>query len=185
MKQILDLSSIFRELNTKDLHLRTPVLTDADSMFAMLSDAETVKYWSNQPAKDSAEALRKLNEDLESAALGNSISWALSLHGEHKMIGKCVLFQFDQSNHRAEIGFILNRAYWRRGLMQQALEVVIKFGFEELKLHRLEADVDPGNTGSLAILEKLGFEREGFFRERWLICGDWKDSVMLGLLSPA
>ena len=101
------------------------------------------------------------------------------------MIGHCVLFHFNHDNHRAEIGFMMNHDYWRRGLMQQALQAVINFGIEKLGLHRFEADVDPGNTGSLALLEKLGFEREGYFRERWLICGDWKDSVMLGLINKS
>jgi RimJ/RimL family protein N-acetyltransferase len=66
--------------------------------------------------------------------------------------------------------------------MQQALEAVIDFAFDTLKLHRIEADVDTQNTGSLGILEKLGFKREGLFRERWFVYDEWQDSVMLGLL---
>ena len=178
----MNLNTIPHELKTRDLNLRPLAETDADGMFALLSDAETVKYWNNQPITDLALAVRKLNEDMESDAKGNSISWALTLHEQDKMIGRCVLFDYDHVNHRAEIGFILNRNYWRQGLMQQALETVINFGFEKLELHRIEADVDPANSGSLALLEKLGFEREGFFRERWLICDEWKDSVMLGLV---
>ncbi len=68
--------------------------------------------------------------------------------------------------------------------MHQAMDAVIGIAFNELGLHRLEADVDPGNTGSLALLEKLGFEREGLFRDRWYINKHWSDSVMLGLLNP-
>ena len=151
----------------------------------MLSDAETVKYWSNQPASDIDEVVQKLSVNQESDKQGNSITWAVTLQGEDKMIGHCVLFHFNQSNHRAEIGYMMNRNYWRRGLMQQALQAVINFGIEKLELHRFEADVDPENTGSLALLEKLGFKREGLFRERWLICGEWKDSVMLGLVKQA
>ena len=100
------------------------------------------------------------------------------------MIGKCILFQFNQANHRAEIGFILNHNYWRQGLMHQALEAVIDFAFTTLKLHRIEADVDPENAGSLGVLEKLGFQREGLFRDRWLLNNEWVDSVMLGLVKP-
>ena len=181
----MDLTNIYRELNTQDLCLRAPVLTDAEGMFAMLSDVETVKYWSNQPATDIGEAVKKLTENLESDAQGNSVTWAIAFKDDDRMIGHCVLFHFNHDNHRAEIGFMMNRDYWRRGLMQQALQAVINFGIEKLGLHRFEADVDPGNTGSLALLEKLGFEREGYFRERWLICGDWKDSVMLGLINKS
>jgi ribosomal-protein-alanine N-acetyltransferase len=49
-------------------------------------------------------------------------------------------------------------------------------------LHRIEADTDPENLPSLALLEKFGFEREGFFHERWHVHGKWHDSVMLGLM---
>ena len=60
---------------------------------------------------------------------------------------------------------------------------VIDFAFNTLNLHRIEADVDTENAGSLALLEKLGFQREGLFRERWFVYGKWQDSVMLGLIN--
>ena len=123
-----------------------------------------------------------MNEDLESDAQGKSLCWSITLNDQDAMIGKCILFQFSQANRRAEIGYILNRDYWRRGLMQQALEAVIDFAFDTLNLHRIEADVDTENTGSLGILEKLGFKREGLFKERWFVYDQWQDSVMLALL---
>ena len=66
--------------------------------------------------------------------------------------------------------------------MYQALEAVIDFAFNTLELHRIEADVDTENASSLGLLEKLGFRREGLFRERWFVYDEWQDSVMLGLL---
>ena len=66
--------------------------------------------------------------------------------------------------------------------MTEALTAMINYAFSSLGLHRLEADSDDKNAASLALLEKLGFEREGFFRERWLVNETWEDSVMLGLL---
>jgi len=178
----MDLTKIPRELDTRDLHLRPSNPTDAEGMFSMLSDQESMKYWSDKPIKDLDAAVEALNKDLESDAQGNSMCWAVTLKGRDKMIGKCILFQFDKANHRAEIGYILNRQYWRQGLMHQALAAVIDFGFNTLDLHRIEADVDTENAGSLGILEKLGFKREGLFRERWYVYDEWQDSVMFGLL---
>ena len=179
----MDLKSIPRELSTEDLYLRPLRLSDAEGMFAMLSDAQSMKYWSTPPITDVNDALQVLREDLESDAQGNSLCWAVTLRGQDEMIGKCILFQFNQAHHRAEIGFILNRDYWRQGLMHQALKAVIEFAFGTLELHRIEADVDPENAASLKVLEKLGFEREGLFHDRWLLYGEWVDSIMLGLLN--
>ena len=178
----MDFSSIPRTFNTRDLHLRPSNDTDAESMFTMLSDPQSMKYWSDQPINNLEAAVEVLNKDLESDAQGNSMCWAVTFKGHDKMIGKCILFQFSQQNHRAEIGYLLNREYWRQGLMHQALEAVIDFAFNTLDIHRIEADVDTENTGSLGLLEKLGFTREGLFRERWFVYHEWQDSVMLGLL---
>lgn len=178
----MDLSSIPRTFSTRDLHLRPSNDTDAESMFTMLSDPESMKYWCDKPISDLEAAVEVLNKDLESDAQGNSMCWAVTFKGHDKMIGKCILFQFSQQNRRAEIGYLLNREYWRQGLMHQALEAVIDFAFNTLDLHRIEADVDTQNAGSLGILKKLGFRREGLFKERWFVYNEWQDSVMLGLL---
>ncbi|MDX2419283.1 MAG: GNAT family protein [Xanthomonadales bacterium] len=178
----MDLSSIPRTFSTRDLHLRPSNDTDAESMFTMLSDPQSMKYWSDEPISNLEAAVEVLNKDLESDAQGNSMCWAVTLKGHDKMIGKCILFQLSQQNRRAEIGYLLNREYWRQGLMHQALEAVIDFAFNTLDFHRIEADVDTENTGSLGLLEKLGFTREGLFRERWFVYDEWQDSVMLGLL---
>ncbi len=178
----MDLANIPRDLHTRDLHLRPQEMKDADAMFEMLSDAQSMKYWSH-PVADFETATKKLREDLESDARGDSLCWAVTKDDSDKMIGKCILFHFSQENHRAEVGFILNRKYWRQGLMHQAVEAVIAFAFNTLNLHRIEADTDTENAGSLALLEKLGFEREGLFRDRWFMEGKWLDSVMLGLVN--
>lgn len=178
----MELTKIYRTMDTRDLRLRPSNATDAEGMFAMLSDPQSMKYWCDEPLEDLDAAIEVLNKDLESDAAGNSLCWAITFPGEDRMIGKCILFRFDEANKRAEIGYILNREYWRRGLMRQALEAVIDFAFDTLKLHRIEADVDTENAGSIALLEKLGFKREGLFRERWFVYEQWQDSVMLGLL---
>ena len=178
----MDLTSIPRILKTDDLQLRPSNPTDAEGMLAMLSDHESMKYWSDQPISDLDTAIEVLDKDLESDAQGNSMCWAITFKGQDKMIGKCILFQFSQENHRAEIGYILNRKYWRQGLTYQALGAVIDFAFNTLKLHRIEADIDTENLASIGLLEKLGFKREGLFHERWRVYDEWQDSLMLGLL---
>jgi ribosomal-protein-alanine N-acetyltransferase len=178
----MDLNLIPRELETPDFHLRPSAITDADAMFTMLSDSESMKYWSDPPISSLDEAVKVLMEDLDSDAKGNSMCWAVTRKSENEMIGKCILFQFNQKNSRAEIGYLLNRNYWRQGVMHQAVGAVIEFAFNTLDLHRIEADVDSENIPSIGLLEKLGFEREGLFRDRWRVYGEWQDSVMLALI---
>ena len=180
---MLSLNSIPRELKTNDLFLRPIGMSDTKGLFAMLSDPLSMKYWSDPPIASIDDAKIVLQKDTESDERGDSMCWAVMLDGHETMIGKCILFQFSQANRRAEIGYILNREYWGQGLMRQALEAVIDFAFTTLELHRIEADVDADNGASLAILERLGFKREGLFKDRWNVYGEWQDSVMLGLLN--
>jgi RimJ/RimL family protein N-acetyltransferase len=157
-------------------------MSDAQSVYAMLSDRETVRYWGHELLGKIEEAETLVREDLESMAAGNCIYWGIEDDTTGSLIGTCTLFKFDDKNRRAEVGYILNRSHWRRGLMSEAMAAMIEFSFNTLELHRLEADTDPNNAASNALLEKFGFKREGYFRERWWVHGQWLDSDMWGLL---
>jgi RimJ/RimL family protein N-acetyltransferase len=98
-------------------------------------------------------------------------------------VGSCTLFQWSAKHRRAEIGYALDRSLWGQGIMTEALTALFDFAFGPLALHRLEADVDPRNARSLAILERLGFAREGLLRERFHVGGEIQDSLLLGLLA--
>ena len=68
--------------------------------------------------------------------------------------------------------------------MQETLKAVLTFAFEVLEFHRIEADVDPRNVASIRTLERLGFQREGYLRERWQVNGEIQDALFYGLLRP-
>lgn len=169
-------------LHTARLTLRELRPSDAEAVFALLSDYETVRYWGHELLGDIAEAETLVRTNLESMAAGHCIYWAIEDDVTGNTIGTCTLFRFDDRNRRAEVGYILNRNYWRRGLMTEVMAAMIAFSFDSLELHRLEADTDPNNAASNALLEKFGFRREGLFRERWWVHGKWLDSDMWGLL---
>ena len=99
-----------------------------------------------------------------------------------RVVGTCTLFRIDARHRRAEVGFALARATWGRGLASEALATALRFAFETLDLHRIEADADPRNERSLGLLERHGFRREGYLRERYHVSGEVQDSVVLGLL---
>ncbi|NIW38715.1 MAG: GNAT family N-acetyltransferase, partial [Gemmatimonadetes bacterium] len=83
---------------------------------------------------------------------------------------------------QAEIGYDLAHRHWGRGLMTEALRPMLRFGFEEMDLHRIEAGVTVGNEASARVLEKLGFREEGLLRRGGYWKGAYHDLRGFGLL---
>jgi len=171
------------DLKTERLLIRCLRIEDAAALLEILSDHETVRYWGRPAMSRLEEAEAYTQENLDWMAQGHCLYWGLEEAGSGKMIGTCALLRMDLSNRRAEVGYLLHRSYWRKGIMTEALKRVIQYAFEELRLHRLEADTDPENLSSIQLLERFGFQHEGLFRDRWYVHGKWSDSLMLGLIS--
>ncbi len=169
-------------LTTGRLLLRGITKADSDDLFPMYSDMKTLEYWGQDPVQSPAEAWKAIEENMKWVESGSAILWGIALKESNQLMGTCTIFKINQQNQNGEIGYILNRDHWGKGLMTEAISCVLEHAFNDMKLHRLEADTDPKNFASLALLEKLGFQREGYFRERWFVHGKWHDSVMLGLL---
>ncbi len=178
----MNLARTKAEMRTGRLLLRPIALSDSLAFLDIFSDAKTMRYWSKELISTHEEAEALVRQELEWSQSGACFNWGLALPDSNLLIGKAVLFQLNEQNRRAELGYILDRRHWGKGYMTEALSCVFAFAFDELKLHRLEADTDPENAPSLALLEKFGFRPEGLFRDRWRVHGKWHDSVMLGLL---
>ena len=170
-------------LHGERIALRRLTRDDVDALFAVFGDPEVMRFWSTPPHVDRSEAA-SLVERIDAAVAARTLfQWGIVPHEVGAVIGTCTLVGIDWSNRRAEIGFALARAHWRRGYATDALRRVLRYAFDELGLTRLEADVDPRNGASLRTLERLGFRREGLLRERWFVAGEVQDSVILGLLA--
>lgn len=169
-------------IETERLRLRMLNDTDVPALFEIFSDPEVMRYWSSAPMRSIDEASQLLAEIGSGFRSGTLYEWGIAQRADDAVIGTCTLFHIDSRNRRAEIGYALRSSHWGRGFMIEAAGALIDFSFDKLALHRLEADVDPNNTASLVLLERLGFEREGYSRERWLIDGKAYDSILLGLL---
>lgn len=174
--------AILPTMATQRLALRWLTEDDVPALFSVFSHPEVMRYWSTPPMKDPSEARALLDRIHEAFRQKTLFEWGVVLGKEDRVIGTCTLFHLDEQNRRAEIGYALARECWGQGLMSEALTTLLEYAFSTLDLHRIEADVDPRNEPSVRILERLGFEREGLFRERWLVAGERQDSLMLGLL---
>lgn len=112
----------------------------------------------------------------------DSLFWCLILQGEHSMIGECIYWNFDPGFHCAEIGYELHPAFWNQGIMSETLSAVLAYGFNELGLHRIEANPLAENEPSCRLLLKLGFKFEGNLRQRHFFRGRFEDQLYYGLL---
>lgn len=101
------------------------------------------------------------------------------------LIGTMQLFQVLRGSlQSAYIGYFLDKEHNGKGYTTEAVKLLVKFGFEVLKLHRIEAGVMPHNIGSLRVLDKAGFEKEGIARKNVRINGKWEDHQVLAIINP-
>jgi ribosomal-protein-alanine N-acetyltransferase len=171
-------------INTSRLFLRSISAADVDDFYATYSNPEVMRYWST-PALPNREAASKLISEIhEGFKRRELLKWGIALRTDDTLIGSVTLFHPDFTHRRAEIGYALGRAYWGHGYMQETLKAVLNYAFTVLNFHRLEADVDPRNAASVKTLERLGFQREGYLRERWQVNGEIQDALFYALIRP-
>ena len=171
-------------LDTPRLHLRTLATTDAEALFHMHADPQVMCYWSTPPWAGIEQAEAMIEADREALPASRQLRLALTLRGgDGSLVGTASLFNFHDASRRAEIGYVLAREMWGRGLMHEALTALVGFAFGPLNLNRLEAYIDPRNSASARSLSRLGFVQEGFLRERWIVGDEVSDTALFGLLS--
>jgi len=171
-------------LETPRLRLRALVEADVPALFAIFGDAESMRYWSRPELKTIDEAEALFRDIHDHGASGDFVQLGIARREDDLVVGTCTLYRIERTHRRAELGYILRRDHWGRGLAHEALVALLDHAFGALGLHRLEADVDPRNAASIRLVERLGFKLEGHMRERYFVAGDIQDSAMYGLLAP-
>ena len=171
-------------ITTSRLTLRELTAQDVDDFYEIYSNPEVMRYWSTPPLPDKGAASKQIVEIQDGFRRRQFLKWGITLSTNNKLIGTVTLFHPDFTHRRVELGYALGRSSWRQGYMQEALRAVLGYAFETLNFHRIEADVDPRNDSSVRTLERLGFQREGYLRERWQVSGEIQDAYFYGLLRP-
>ena len=133
--------------------------------------------WHSQPPAEDYIA-----KDIKALRRGEHLRLGIEVRATTELVGMCTLYAFMNQCRRAEIGYAMSSVYWGCGYMHEALLRLLDYGFAELDLHRVEADVDPRNMASARSLERLGFLKEGHMRERWIVDGEVSDTSFYGLL---
>lgn len=117
------------------------------------------------------------------AATGTGQQLVLQRRADGHIVGSLLLFKHDEGSRRIELGYVLARAHWHQGLMHEAAAAACGHALGALGLRRIEAEVNPANVASCALLERLGFTLEGTLRQRWTAKGRTYDTRLYGLLA--
>ena len=163
--------------------LREISILDAEKLFEIRRNSDAMKFLDRPVAQHLDEAKDLIHRMLNDAIQNQGIGWAISLAGCHDLIGTIGFYRISKENHRAEIGYMLHPQFWRQGLMSEALVRIIDFGFQSMKLHSIEADINPNNLASKAILEKNNFVKEASFKENVFFDGRFLDSDVYSLIA--
>lgn len=172
-------------IRTRRLVMRRITLADKDALFELRTNPVVNRYIDRPMMKsmDEVETLiGKINEGIDK---NESISWVITLNDNDHMLGSIDFWRIIREHHRAEIGYVLHPEFHRKGIMQEAMDAVLDYGFHTMKLHSVEANVNPANLASIGLLERNGFVQEAYFRENYFYNGKFLDSVIYSLLTPA
>lgn len=169
-------------LHTERLLLRPLRESDAPAIFAIRSNPTVMRYHTSLPWESIDLAVGMIGRDLVAMRAGDYLRLGIERAKDNAMIGTCGLYNLDEQCRRADIGYELRHDTWGKGYMHEALQVLLEYGYSELALNRVEADIHPDNVNSAKSLERLGFKQEGYLRERWIVGDHVSDSIIYGLL---
>jgi ribosomal-protein-alanine N-acetyltransferase len=148
----------------------------------MRSDPQVMQFIPRPLAK-TPQDVRDLISMMDGFVASNErINWAIEWKENGKAIGMIGYVNIKPEHDRAEVGYSLSRAWHRKGIMREALEAVIGYGFRSMKLHSIEAIIDEQNIASGGLLEAAGFRKEACFMEDFFHDGNYRNSVHYGML---
>ncbi len=173
----------FPVIETERLILRKPVPEDIPAWFKMRSNEENMRYIGRPPAKDISEVASLFQLVIADIEANKHIGWVVAEKSKASgFVGMIGFHRIKPEHHRAEVGYMIEKEYQGKGYAAEAVRAIIKYAFNEMKIHSIEADIDKDNIASERLLQKLGFRKEGHFKESFYFEGTFIDSVTYSLL---
>lgn len=171
------------EIQTTNLILRPFLVSDADDLHVFCSDLSNVEHmdWGPNTLEQTQKFLSEVTASLEDND-PKAFNFAITLKSSGTVVGSCSIWIRSEIHRHGGLGYILSKHVWRRGYGSEVTKALLKFGFENLKFHRISATCFPLNLGSKNLLEKVGFKQEGYLREEIYIRGQWRDSLLFSIL---
>lgn len=173
-EKLIKIFSDIPTLKTERLTLRALRRTDSQDMHEYAADPSVTEFLLWSPHTSVSYTWEYLKYVENRYAVGDFYDWAVIESESGKMIGTCGFASIDTVNNSAQIGYVLNPAYHRQGIAVEAAKEVMRFGFDTLGLHRIEARFMQGNDASRKVMEKLGMTFEGFARDSMFVKGKYR-----------
>jgi ribosomal-protein-alanine N-acetyltransferase len=168
---------------TERLVLRQFRVEDTDAMHEYFSDPDAMRYWHKPVHAKRIETERAVRNYIDCTPSYYRF-WAVASAETDRCHGLVAYSDGHIRSKRVSIGYLIDPACQRRGIATEAVSAVLDFCFGELGLHRAQAFMHPDNAASIALVEKLGFRREGLLRDHLHTGESWRDDMVYGLLGP-
>jgi RimJ/RimL family protein N-acetyltransferase len=169
---------------TARLRLRRFEERDIDTLLAYRNDPAVARYQSwDAFTRQEAEALIAEQGTVAPGTPGRWLQLAVELAEDGALVGDCALHVREEDRRLGEVGFTFARQHQGRGLASEAMQALLELAFATIGLHRLAAVVDTANAPAIRLLERLGFRREGHFRQHVWFKGAWGDEYVYALLA--
>jgi len=172
----------FPELESERLLFRKITTDDAKDLFALRTNDDVLRFMDVIRFNSIEDASNMIINLEESFKKESGINWSIIEKQSNNFIGYFGFWRIIPEHCRAEIGYALDPEYWGGGYMYETINRMVRFGFKEMNLHSIEANVNPLNGRSKKTLERTGFKKEAHFRENYLFNGNFLDSVIYSLL---
>ncbi len=170
-------------IDSPRLMLRAVESTDLPDLLEINGDPQVTRFlpYATWESLQDGEAWLARMAALEASGAGRQL--VVARRGDAKVIGAMLLFRYDEGSRRVELGYVLGRAHWGQGLMREAVVAACSQAFGTLGIRRIEAEVNPDNVASCALLDAVGFTLEGKLRQRWVSKGRAHDTNLYGCLA--
>lgn len=169
-------------LDTPRLRLRKLTMHDAQDIFEYSQDPLVAKHVLWDAHRNVSESRNYLRYMLRKYRMCEPASWGIEWKETGKIIGTIGFMWIQTDNACAEVGYSLARAHWGKGIMTEALHAVIDYGFDMLKLNRIEAIHECSNPASGSVMRKCGMQFEGTLRQKLFNKGRYVDVDMYAIL---
>lgn len=170
-------------VRTDRLLIRPVTAADLDDLLTVNGDDTVTHFLPYATWQSHADGVAWLAHVEARTAGGSGQQLVIERTADRKVIGAILLFRYDDASARLEVGYVLGRHAWRQGYAIEALRGVIGRAFTEWGIRRIEAEVNPDNSASTALLLRLGFVQEGRLRQRWVAKGRTYDTYIYGCLA--